>query len=310
MLLDPLAVEVPQQTLGTDVEFEGVALHRGCKGRMIVRPAPKNHGIVFKRIDLEVDDPFIPGKWDYVSDTALCTTISNSLGVSVSTIEHLMAAFAGCGIDNALIEINCPEVPIMDGSSEPFVNEFERVGTVKQDALRRSLRVIKPVKIVNEDAHIALMPANTFSIEFEIDFNSEAIQEKSLEISLINGTFNHHISRARTFGFLEDVDRMRAAGLGLGGSLHNVVVVDGAQILNDDGLRFKDEFVRHKILDCVGDLYLSGGPIIGRVTAYRTGHYFNNMLLRELFANEGAWEWVTDSTDLSPKKNEANLTFS
>jgi len=293
-----------QQTIAATVEFEGITLHQGCIARMLIKPAPDNHGIVFKRIDLEVEDRYVQAKWDCVTDTALCTTISNADGVSVSTIEHLMAALAGCKIDNALIEINCPEIPIMDGSSQPFVTSFEQVGVVEQRSVRRALKILHPVEIIDDGAHIRLTPSESFSIDFEIDFNSEAVKEKTLDISLVNGTFNHYISGARTFGFLEDVDRMRAAGLGLGGSLSNVVVVDGAKVLNDDGLRFKDEFVRHKILDCVGDLYLSGGPIIGRVTAYKTGHYFNNRLLRELFSREDSWEWVGETAASSFPKME------
>jgi len=181
--------------------------------------------------------------------------------LSFSTIEHLMAAFSGCGIDNALVEINCAEVPIMDGSAKPFVDMFEKVGLYQQQASRRFIKILKPIEILEKDAWIELSPAKNFSIDFEIEFNSEAIKDTSFNVSLVHGAFHHEISSARTFGFLEDVDRMRSAGLGLGGSLKNVVVVDGSKVLNDDGLRFKDEFVRHKILDCVGDLYLCGGRL-------------------------------------------------
>jgi UDP-3-O-[3-hydroxymyristoyl] N-acetylglucosamine deacetylase len=228
-----------------------------------------------------------------VSNTMLCTTISNDDGVRVATIEHLMAALAGCGIDNALIEIDGPEVPIMDGSSAPFVMLFECAGAVEQDAPRRAIRILKPVTVSDGDCGVTVMPGPDFSVEFEIDFNSEAVSEHSLDIRLVNGTFNESISRARTFGFMEDIDQLRAAGLALGGSLDNAVVVDGERILNEGGLRFDDEFVRHKILDCVGDFYLAGGPMLARVVAHKSGHAFNNKLLRALFADESAWEWTT-----------------
>ena len=292
-----------QHTLRETVRVEGVALHSGIAVSLTIKPAAIDHGIVFKRIDLKNHLAIIPAKWNLVSDTRLCTTITNKQGTSVSTIEHLMAAFSGCGIDNVTIEVNGPEVPIMDGSSEPFVNIFQSCGVVEQNAARQVLKILKPIEILGDLGEcIILSPAEEFSIDFEIDFNSMAIKEKSLDISLVNGTFNHVISSARTFGFLEDVDKMRAAGLGLGGSLDNVVVVDGSNILNAGGLRYNDEFVRHKILDCVGDVYLAGGPIMGRIKAFKTGHYFNNKLLRQLFSDEEAWEWITLSEEkLQPR---------
>jgi UDP-3-O-[3-hydroxymyristoyl] N-acetylglucosamine deacetylase len=294
-----------QHTIGKIVKCKGIALHSGVISELAIKPAGVDHGIIFKRVDVGHNDPFVPADWRLVSDTVLSTTISNSSEISVSTIEHLMAAFAGCGIDNVLVEINGPEVPIMDGSSEPFVQMLEFSGIVEQELARHILKILKPINVIgNGGEHITLLPAKHFSVDFEIDFNSNAIREKTLDISLVNGTFNHSISSARTFGFLEDVDRMRAAGLGLGGSLENVVVVDGENILNNGGLRYKDEFVRHKILDCVGDLYLSGGPILGRVTAYKSGHHFNNQLLKNLFADTDAWEWVTETECPSARRYE------
>ena len=287
-----------QHTLRETVRVEGVALHSGVAVSLAIKPAAIDQGIVFKRIDVKNHYAVIPAKWNLVSDTRLCTTITNKQGISVSTIEHLMAAFSGCGIDNVTIEVNGPEVPIMDGSSEPFVSIFQSCGVVEQNAARQVLKILKPIEILGDSGEcIVLSPAEEFSIDFEIDFNSMKKKEKSLDISLVNGTFNHVISGARTFGFLEDVDKMRAAGLGLGGSLDNVVVVDGSNILNAGGLRYNDEFVRHKILDCVGDVYLAGGPIMGRIKAFKTGHYFNNKLLRQLFSDEEAWEWITLSEE-------------
>jgi UDP-3-O-[3-hydroxymyristoyl] N-acetylglucosamine deacetylase len=294
-----------QHTLREAVTVEGVALHSGVAVSLTIQPAAIHHGIVFKRIDVKNHHAVIPAKWNFVSDTRLCTTITNKQGISVSTIEHLMAALSGCGVDNVTIEVNGPEVPIMDGSSEPFVSIFQSCGVVEQNAARQVLKILKPVEILGDLGEcIILTPADEFSIDFEIDFNSMAIKEKSLDISLVNGTFNHVISGARTFGFLEDVDKMRAAGLGLGGSLDNVVVVDGSNILNAGGLRYNDEFVRHKILDCVGDVYLAGGPIMGRIKAFKTGHYFNNKLLRQLFADEEAWEWTTLSEEKTQPRYE------
>ena len=292
-----------QHTLRETVRVEGVALHSGVAVSLAIKPAAIDQGIVFKRIDVKNHYAVIPAKWNLVSDTRLCTTITNKQGISVSTIEHLMAALSGCGSDNVTIEVNGPEVTIMDGSSEPFVSIFQSCGVVEQNAARQVLKILKPIEILGDLGEcIILSPADEFSIDFEIDFNSMAIKEKSLDISLVNGTFNHVISSARTFGFLEDVDKMRAAGLGLGGSLDNVVVVDGSNILNAGGLRYNDEFVRHKILDCVGDVYLAGGPIMGRIKAFKTGHYFNNKLLRQLFSDEEAWEWITLSEEkLQPR---------
>jgi UDP-3-O-[3-hydroxymyristoyl] N-acetylglucosamine deacetylase len=295
---ETMATLVRQRTLKDTILCRGVALHSGVECAMTLKPAGPNHGIIFKRTDatntgVMGKDPLVPARWDRVSNTVLSTTISNADGVQVATIEHLMAAFAGCEIDNALVEIDGPEVPIMDGSAAPFVMLFESAGTVGQEVPRRALKILQPITASDGDCGITVLPGPEFSMEFEIDFNSPAITERSLDIRLVNGTFNESISRARTFGFLEDVDRMRAAGLGLGGSLDNVVVVDGGQIMNEGGLRFDDEFVRHKILDCVGDLYLAGGPILGRVVAHKSGHAFNNKLLRALFAQPDAWEWVS-----------------
>ena len=284
---------VRQHTLKNAIHCAGIGLHSGVDCRLVLVPATANHGIVFKRTDERVLNPLVPARWDKVSNTTLSTTISNEDGVSVATIEHLMAALAGCEIDNALVEISGPEVPVMDGSAAPFVMLIECAGAQEQDAPRRAVRIKRSVDVGDEAAGIGLAPANDFSVDFEIDFDCAAINETALDIRLVNGTFKDQISRARTFGFLEDIARLRSAGLALGGSLDNAVVVDGEKILNEEGLRFDDEFVRHKILDCVGDLYLAGGPILGRVMANKSGHAFNNRLLRTLFADDEAWEWVT-----------------
>lgn len=300
MNFEPGSGTVRQRTLKNAIPCRGVALHSGLDCAMTIKPAGPDHGIVFKRTDVTDKDSLVPARWDRVSSTTLCTTISNDDGVQVATIEHLMAAFAGCGLDNALVEIDGPEVPVMDGSSAPFVMLFECAGSVEQEAPRRALKILKPVTVGDGDCKVTVLPADDFSVDFEIDFASEAVSETSLDIRLVNGTFNESISRARTFGFLEDIDRLHAAGLALGGSLDNAVVVDGDRVLNEGGLRFDDEFVRHKILDCVGDLYLACGPMLARVVAHKSGHAFNNKLLRAVFADDSAWEWTTlDASDVA-----------
>lgn len=298
---------IAQQTLKTSISCTGVGLHGGVDCVMTLHPAEADHGIVFKRTDISGQDPLVPARWDMVHDATMCTRLQNGDGVTVSTVEHLMAALAGCRIDNALIEIDGPEVPIMDGSSEPFVLLIECAGTKQLDAPRKAIRVLKPIAAEDDKRRIEISPNDHFSVDFEIEFDSAAITEKQLDVKLINGTFNKKISGARTFGFMEDIDRLRAAGLGRGGSLDNVVIVDGDKVLNEGGLRFRDEFVRHKILDCVGDLYLAGAPILGHVTASKSGHLFNNKLLRALFADESAWELVEMTPEMAAETHDQPL---
>ena len=281
-----------QKTLKRAIPCRGVGLHSGATVSMLLRPAEADSGIRFLRTDVVDRDPWTAARYDRVVDTRLCTVIGNEDGVRVGTIEHLMAALAGCEIDNALIDIDGAEVPIMDGSAQPFVMLIQCAGSVEQVAHRRAVRVLKPIVVEDGERRIRLLPAADFTVHFEIEFDSPAITERALGVRLVNGTFNESISRARTFGFLEDIDQLRAMGLARGGSLENAVVVDGDHILNEDGLRFEDEFVRHKILDCVGDLYLAGGPILARVEALRSGHQFNNLALRALFADRDAWDTV------------------
>ena len=283
---------IVQKTLKEKIECRGVGLHSGAPATLTLHPAGIGHGIVFRRTDVAETDSVIPARWDLVVDTKLCTRLANESGVSVSTVEHLMAALAGSEIDNVLIDIDGPEVPIMDGSSQPFVTLIKCAGIADQEAPRRALRILRPVEIDDGVRRIRLSPSDHLSIAFEIEFDSPAITEKHLDVKLVNGTFNDTISGARTFGFAEDIDRLRSIGLARGGSLDNAVVVDGGRILNDGGLRFDDEFVRHKVLDCVGDLYLGGAPILGRVEAVRSGHQMNNDILRALFSEDGACEWV------------------
>lgn len=289
-----------QTTLKSDIRCTGVGLHSGNKIRMRLRPGEINSGISFIRTDQPDAINVVPAQWDRVSDTTLCTVITNEHGVSVSTVEHLMAALRGCGIDNAVIELDGAEVPIMDGSSAPFVFLIECAGTVRQAAERRAIRILKPVSVGDGKREARLTPGSSFAFSFEIDFTSHAVSRQKGSIRLANGAFKSDLARARTFGFLEDLEVLRARGLALGGSLDNAIVIDGDTVLNDEGLRYTDEFVRHKILDSVGDLYLAGAPILGHFHGCRSGHALNNELLRKLFADETAWCYDTmDGADQS-----------
>lgn len=283
-----------QKTLKSPIGCSGVALHTGAKVSMILKPAEAGHGIVFKRTDIAGKGAVIPARWDHVVDTRLCTVVGNSDGVVVSTIEHLMAALAGCGIDNAEIEINGPEVPVMDGSAEPFVFLIECAGVRDLGVARRGVRVLKPVVVDGGKSGVAaLYPADTFAVGFEIDFDSALVGRQALLLGLVNGTFKKELARARTFGFLHEVEQLWANGFARGGSLENAVVVSGDKVLNEDGLRYEDEFVRHKALDAVGDLYTAGAPIIGRFDGRCSGHALTNRLLRQLFAEPDAWCYDT-----------------
>jgi UDP-3-O-[3-hydroxymyristoyl] N-acetylglucosamine deacetylase len=258
---------------------------------MTLLPAPADHGIVFRRTDVSADAA-IPALWHAVVETRHCTVIGNRAGITVSTVEHLMAAFAGAGVDNALVTLDGPEVPIMDGSAAPFMFLIDCAGVVEQDAPRRAIKILKPVMIADGGRIAALSPAASFSISFEIDFDNEAVARQECFFQIGAGTFKAEISRARTFGFLDQVDEMRAAGLALGGSLENAVVVAGSRVLNKDGLRYDNEFVRHKVLDCIGDLYLAGAPLLGHFRGVRSGHRFNHLLLKALMSDRQAWSWA------------------
>ncbi len=281
-----------QHTLSREVGCDGVGLHSGHDISLTLKPALAGHGIVFRRTDVGTGDPLIPARWDRVCDTRFATTIANGEGLQVGTIEHLVAALAGCAVDNVLIEIDGAEVPVMDGSSRPFVELIERTGTRPQQAARRALRILRPVSVSDGDRMISVVPADEFSIALSIEFDAPAIGESALNVRLDGDLFNKTISAARTFAMVEEIDTMKAASLARGGSLENAIVVDGSNILNVGGLRYPDEFVRHKILDCFGDLYLANGPMLGRVTAYKSGHEFNNRLLQAIFAESGNWTWV------------------
>lgn len=275
-----------QHTLKTAISCRGIGLHSGCKVRMTLHPAPPDSGIVFRRRDAGAA---IAASWANTVASPLSTVLANGQGVTIGTVEHLMAAFHGAGIDNAIAELDGPEVPIMDGSAAPFLSLIERAGILAQDRARRAIKVLKAVRVAAEDAVVALLPGHDFVMSFAIDFDNPLIRRQELRVAFEAETFRDELSRARTFGLLDDIPRLRAAGLLRGGSLDNAVVVSGEEVLNRGGLRYADEFVRHKLLDAYGDLYLAGGPIIGHFRGMRSGHAHTRRLLAALFADAEAW---------------------
>ena len=291
MFRDDLGNSV-QSTLKSAVTFIGVGLHSGAPVRMTVRPASADYGIWFQRTDRVTGDAMVPARWDAVVPSRLCTLVANAGGVSVSTIEHVMAALAGCGIHNALIGIDGPEVPILDGSAVPFVQGFLARGLREQDAAVRAIRILETIEVTEGDAVARLSPSDMLEIDFSIDFADAAIGRQEKLLNMSNGAFVRELCDSRTFCRQQDVDAMRANGLALGGTFENAVVVDGDQILSPGGLRYADEPVRHKMLDALGDLSLAGAPILGRYTGARAGHALTNRLLRALFARPDAWRMV------------------
>lgn len=281
-----LQISGKQKTLRAPIHCRGIGLHSGAHIEMVLRPAPPDTGIRFYRSDLDAE---VVARWRNVVDSPLCTTLVNAKGVSVGTVEHLMAAFAGLEVDNVLVELDGPEVPAMDGSASPFVFLIECAGLNSQDATRRVIRVLKPVTVGTPGKSATLVPDDRFSVSFAIDFTSSAICRQELTLSPCPATFKQELSAARTFGFLHEVERMREAGLARGGSLDNAVVIAGDRVLNEEGLRYNDEFVRHKILDALGDLYLAGAALLGHFHGTRSGHALNRQLLAALFADRSAW---------------------
>jgi UDP-3-O-[3-hydroxymyristoyl] N-acetylglucosamine deacetylase len=274
------------------IVLTGHGLHSGLPARLVLRPAPADHGIWFRRVDVTDRDNLIAARWDMVRQSPLCTLIQNAGGVSVSTIEHVMAALAGCGVHNALIDIDGPEVPILDGSAVDFVRAILAAGLTVLDAPVRAIEVLKPVSVQRGDAMARLDPGPGLRIDFRIDFADPAIGVQSKTLNMANGSFVRELCDSRTFCRKADVDAMRAQGLALGGTLENAVVVDGAQVLSPGGLRHVDEAVRHKMLDALGDLALAAAPLIGLYSGNRAGHALTNDLLRALFADPTAWRRV------------------
>ena len=290
-MIDHLKTNIYQQTLLEPLEINGVGLHSGVNVKIKLIPAETDYGVKFVRTDLKKNN-IIHAIWSNVTNTQLSTTISNNFGANVSTVEHLMSALSGLHIDNLRIEIDGPEVPIMDGSSKNFVELIDKNSLKIQNKKRKIIKIKKKIKVEKDDSSIELVPNKHFSIDFQIDFPSPLISKQSCQLQLVNGNYKTDIASARTFGFEKDVDKLRSIGLALGGSLNNAVVVGENKILNNEGLRFKDEFVRHKILDSIGDLYLAGAPIQGYFSGNKSGHYLNNLLLKTLFSNSKNYEYI------------------
>ena len=290
-----------QRTIKNVIRATGVGLHSGEKVFLTLRPAAPDTGIVFRRVDL---DPVveIPAEGHLVTETTLCTGLSQGVA-KVQTVEHLMSALAGLGVDNLYIELSAAEVPIMDGSSGPFVFLLQSAGVVEQDAPKRFIRVLEPVEVREGDKIARFEPYDGFKLDFTIAFDHPAIPlaQSRAEVEFSTEAYIREVSRARTFGFMRDLEYMRERNLGLGGSMDNAIVLDEFRVLNDDGLRYANEFVRHKILDAVGDLYLAGHPILGLFKGYKSGHALNNKLVRALLEQRSAWETVSfDATEPAP----------
>ena len=284
---------IPQRTLSNTIRATGVGLHSGDKVYMTLRPAPVDTGVVFRRVDLEpVQD--VPARAELVTEVTLCTGLTCGTA-KIQTVEHLMSALAGLGVDNVIVELSSAELPIMDGSSGPFVFLLQSAGISEQAAPKRFIRVLKDVEVTEGDKVARFSPYEGFKLGFTIAFDHPAIPAKQsrAELDFSTAAYIKEIARARTFGFMRDLEYMRERNLGLGGSMDNAIVLDEFRVLNDDGLRFADEFVRHKILDAIGDLYLAGGQILGAYEGFKSGHALNNKLARALMADATAWEWAS-----------------
>ena len=281
-----------QHTIQNKTTISDIGLHSGKVITMNLIPADENHGIVFVRSDLTNIDNVIAASWDNVVDTQLCTVIGNKFGATVGTVEHLMSALRGLGIDNLTIEIDGAEVPAMDGSAMPFIEAIEAVGLKKQNLPKRAIRVLKKVSVENNGTKVTLTPDEACVFAGEIEFDHADIGKQRFETQLVNGNFKHDIASARTFGFFHEAEWLRSQGLGLGGSLDNAIILNEDGVMNENGLRFGDEFIRHKLLDAIGDLYLAGGHILGLYDGIKAGHAINNAILHELFSAEENWEYV------------------
>lgn len=289
-----------QNTIKNNISLSGVGLHSGKDIQLSLYPAEENSGIVFVRTDIADKNNVIPARWDRVADTQLCSVIANEDGVSVGTIEHLMSALRGMNVDNVRIELDGAEVPVMDGSAMPFVELIEKVGLEAQSAPRKIIRILKDVTVEKDGKRVTLSPADGYVFGGMIVYDHPNIGNQGYEVQLLNGNFRHDIAEARTFGFLHEVEWMRSQGLALGGSLDNAIVLNEDGVMNPKGLRFNDEFIRHKLLDAIGDLYLAGAPILGAYDGYKAGHEMNNLILHALFADESAYE-IVEMHDFVPQ---------
>jgi UDP-3-O-[3-hydroxymyristoyl] N-acetylglucosamine deacetylase len=288
-----------EKTLVGPAIIAGVGVHTGRRVRLAVRPAPTGTGIVFVRTDVSDVDNRIPVSGEAVIDARLNTMIANAAGTTLSTIEHLMAAFAALGVSNAVVEVDGPELPILDGSALPFVQLLDRAGFRRQPRAVRYVEILEPVRVTDGDKSAALLPCDRYEMRFEIDFPSKVIGNQVVDFVVNEETFRREIMAARTFGFAHEVEALRQAGLARGGSLENAVVIDGDQILNPGGLRMDREFVKHKALDAIGDLYVLGAPLLGRYEGVKAGHAINNKLVRALLAAPHAWREVERVPELA-----------
>jgi UDP-3-O-[3-hydroxymyristoyl] N-acetylglucosamine deacetylase len=296
---NPTLTSPLQHTISTPIRFSGVGVHSGQPVNVTISPAAADAGVAFLRTDVADRDPRVPARAERVVETRLGTVIANDDGVRVSTVEHLMAVFCGLGVDNAVVSLDGPEAPIMDGSCEPFVRLLDEAGRRPQQARRRFIEILEPVEVTEGDKRAALLPAEGFEVAFEIAFDTAAIGRQRIDAALDEAVFRREFADCRTFGFLHEMAALREAGLGRGGSLDNVVVIDGADVLNPTGLRRSDEFVRHKALDAIGDLYLLGGPLIGRYEGLYSGHGLNNALARAVLTQPSAWRWTCGPVPLA-----------
>jgi len=287
---------VVQKTIANTIKMTGKGVHSGKPANLIIRPASAEYGIWFRRVDVTDKNNLIPALYDSVNDTQMCTSLANDDGIAVSTVEHLMAALAGTGVQNALIEIDGPEVPIMDGSAHPFVQAILSTGVQDLNAPVRAIRVLKEVSIQFGETVATLKPSETLEIEFSIEFDDQAIGYQQKHLKMANGAFVRELSDCRTFCQHKDVKALQAVGLGQGGGLDNAIIVDGGSVMNPEGFRYADECVRHKMLDALGDLALAGAPVLGKYIGVRAGHRATNMLLHKLFATSGAWEMIVCNT--------------
>jgi UDP-3-O-[3-hydroxymyristoyl] N-acetylglucosamine deacetylase len=293
-----MAIPAYQRTLSKNVRFSGIGLHSGKTVRLTLKPAPINHGIKFVRKDLP-DDPTIPARFNCVVDTSLATVIGSD-GVIVSTIEHLMACLAGLSIDNVIVELDAYEVPVMDGSAGPFTRMIMEAGIQQQEAPRHFFVLKEPIELEQDGKFVGAYPDTTFKITCNIDFEHPLIRKQSCSIEVEDHVFEREISSARTFGFLHEVEYMKRYGLARGGSLDNAVVIDESGILNEGGLRYPDEFVRHKLLDCIGDFSLLGMPILAHIVTHKSGHAFNHAFLENFFSNKTSWQTLTLNKPADP----------
>ncbi len=284
-----------QTTLKQEIKCNGIGLHSGVEVSLKIKPSAAQYGIWFRRTDINTKDNMIAAHYLNVSESELCTTLSNESGATISTVEHLMAAFAGCGIQNALVEVDGPEIPIMDGSSDWFVRKIISVGTKQLIEPLRVIHVKKEISVETDNSYASITPFRELSISFEIDFEDEAIGYQKKSLNMANGSFVKELCNSRTFCRNSDVEVMKKNGLALGGSLDNAIVVSGEKVLNPEGFRYKDECVRHKMLDVLGDLALAGVPIIGAFKGSKSGHSLTNKLLRKLFSDSSAFEMTVCS---------------